>query len=109
MKVVWSEQAGKSLRVTAAYVRSKFGAQAKQNLLKEVAQTALLLESSPYMGIVEPLLEGCEVEYRSIVVNKLNKIIYYISAGSVEITAFWDTRREPQRQAEEMINRQTFD
>ena len=48
------------------------------------------------MGKIEKFKVDGKVQYRSIVVNKLNKIVYVIGAGSIEIIAFWDTRREPQ-------------
>lgn len=102
MKTVWSEQASKTLRGIAAYVHSKFGLHARQELLQEVARTSQLLEQTPYIGRVEPLLEGCEVEYRSLVINKLNKIVYYVSGDAVEIVAIWDTRREPRYLTEQL-------
>jgi len=37
--------------------------------------------------------------YRSIIVRKLNKIVYYVKGDTLHIAAFWDTRREPKRQA----------
>ena len=38
--------------------------------------------------------------YRSIIINGLSKMVYYIDDEFVRIAAFWDTRREPQSQAE---------
>lgn len=37
--------------------------------------------------------------YRSIIVRRLNKIVYYIDNNTLHIAAFWDTRKEPKRQA----------
>ena len=37
--------------------------------------------------------------YRSIIVRRLNKIVYYVQGNTIHIAAFWDTRREPKAQA----------
>jgi hypothetical protein len=44
-------------------------------------------------------LANATIEYRSIVVNRLNKIVYLINNDDIEIVDFWDTRREPIAQA----------
>lgn len=52
------------------------------------------------LGHFEPLLSDYGQSYRSIVINRLNKLIYYIKDNTVLIAAFWDTRREPKAQAQ---------
>ena len=37
--------------------------------------------------------------YRSIIVRRLNKVVYYVKGDTLHIAAFWDTRREPKNQA----------
>ena len=58
-----------------------------------------LLVNNPQLGAIEPLLADLPVVYRSIVVNRLNKLVYWINEDTIEIVAFWDTRREPKEQA----------
>ena len=36
------------------------------------------------------------------VINKLNKIVYYFEGDTIHIADFWDTRREPQKQAQQI-------
>ncbi|MBR5910938.1 MAG: type II toxin-antitoxin system RelE/ParE family toxin [Bacteroidales bacterium] len=79
-----------------------FGKQAKDTFMEEVHQTAELLGEQPYLGKIEPYLAHRPVTYRSIVVNRLNKIVYRIDDDAIRIVAFWDTRREPKNQAEEV-------
>ena len=95
MKVVWSVQAKEVLQQTSNYIRKEFGKRSKQKFLDEVLHVANLLENNPYLGQVEPLLDEAPVEYRSIVVNHINKLVYYIHDNSIEIVVLWDTRREP--------------
>lgn len=49
------------------------------------------------MAPIEPLLEGYLHPYRSPVVKKKYKIIYYISNDLIYITAVWDCRRSDNR------------
>ena len=37
-----------------------------------------------------------------VVVNNLNKMVYRIADDTIHIADFWDTRREPQKQAQQL-------
>ena len=102
MKVSWSKRAGKSLNDTASYIHKAFGEKAKFNFVQEIQHITNLLESNPYAGIREPLLLHKTRAYRSIVLNRQNKIIYYLNKNTIRISAFWDVRREPKKLAEEL-------
>ena len=39
------------------------------------------------------------IAYRSVIVNGLSKMVYYIKDDTIRIVAFWDTRQEPEAQA----------
>ena len=54
------------------------------------------------VGSLEPLLQHRSIPYRSIVINKLNKLIYYIENETIIVADFWDTRREPKEQANQI-------
>ena len=95
MKVLWSEQAKDEVRHISDYILKEFGKKSRQNFMQEIRHAATLLETSPNIGPIEQLLENAPVLYRSIVVNRLSKIVYYIHNDIVEIVALWDTRQEP--------------
>ena len=99
MKVIWLPQAKKQLRHTAKYIIRQFGTKEKDEFLQNVHHINTLLAENPEMGSVEPLLTDRTIMYRSVVVNRLNKIIYFIKDNHIEIADFWDTRREPNVQA----------
>lgn len=99
MKLIWSLQAKKALEDTASYIQDEFGRRVKRDFALEVRRIARLLRKNPKLGPPEPWLEGASVTYRSIVVNRLNKMVYYIHDDVIEVVAFWDTRREPKEQA----------
>lgn len=102
IRVIWHKQAREALRKTATYIRKNFGLQVRENFRNEVDQVQTLLTSNPYMGHKEPLLADRSIEYRSFVINKLNKIVYYFEGDTIHIADFWDTRREPQKQAQQI-------
>lgn len=100
MKVSWSKRAGKSLNDTASYIHNAFGEKAKFDFVQEIQHITNLLESNPYAGKTEPLLLHKTRAYRSIVLNRQNKIIYYLNKNTIRIAAIWDTRREPKKLTE---------
>ena len=54
----------------------KFGKNARLKFRHEIAHVSQLLLQNPNLGPAEPYLADAPVLYRSIVVNRLNKIIY---------------------------------
>lgn len=102
MKVSWSKRAAKSAQTTATFIYKEFGNKASQKFLLEIAHVSQLLEDNPYLGPIEPLLLNKKKQYRSIVVNRLNKMVYYVNGETIRIAAVWDTRKEPESQADEL-------
>ena len=98
MKVSWSKKAGDAVVQTSVYILDKFGPKASEDFI----HVSVLLESNPCLGPVEPLLAQKSKQYRSVVLNHLNKIVYYIKGDTIRIAAFWDTRREPKAQADKL-------
>ena len=102
MRVRWNDQSKKRLRQTANYIGKEFGQKAKEDFIAEVKHTNTLLSLNPRLGPVERFLEDMASKYRSVVVCKHNKIVYRIVDDHIEVIAFWDTRREPKKQAEQV-------
>ena len=71
----------------------------KNEFLQNVHHINSLLAENPNLGPVEPLLADRAMMYRSVVANRLNKIVYFIKDDHIEVADFWDTRREPNAQA----------
>lgn len=96
MTVRWSPKARTALDQTADFIQKEFGSKSKVQFKLEVRRINNLLKSHPHLGPIEPLLADFPSTYRSIVVNRLNKIVYRIVEDHIEIADFWDVRREPQ-------------
>ena len=101
MKIIVSEQADERLHATADYIQYRFGHKAKKAFIHEF-RILIRLRNNPYMGATETLLNEKSKTYRSIVLQKVNKMVYFIDGGVIHIADFWDTRREPVAQAEQV-------
>ncbi|MBR1499537.1 MAG: type II toxin-antitoxin system RelE/ParE family toxin [Bacteroidaceae bacterium] len=101
MRVIWLPQAKRQLRLTAGYILREFGQKARNEFIQEVHRANNLLADNPNTGAVETLLADRAIEYRSYVVNHLNKIIYFIKDDHIEVADFWNVRREPKKLQEQ--------
>lgn len=103
MIVKWFPDAKNVMKQTASYIQTQFGAISCKIFLREMVRIEKLLRENPNLGYVEPLLSNLPKTYRSIVVRKLNKIVYYVDDDTIYIVDFWDVRREPRKQREHTI------
>lgn len=71
--------------------------------MEDVEKTVLSLAELPTMGRIDSLFAHRKQTYRSIIIRKLSKIVYYVKDNILHIAAFWDTRREPKSQASQTI------
>ena len=53
----------------------------------------------PGIGSYEPLLVERPEGFRSVVVHRNCKLVYYVDGDTLYIADLWDTRREPRAQA----------
>ena len=95
MRVRWNKQSKEQLIRTARYIRHEFGQSIMDEFMAEVKRTNKLLARNPNIGPIGPLLINYPIEYHSIVVEHVNKIIYHVANDIIEVIALWDTRREP--------------
>ncbi len=102
MRIYWHKRAAAQLHQVEDYVLRDFGERTRQEFMDEVEQAVLLLADIPTMGKLDPLFANRKLAYRSFIVRRLNKIVYYVKADTLHIAAFWDTRREPRNQARQI-------
>lgn len=102
MNVRWFPNAKVAMRQTTRYIRVQFGDKSSKKFLRDVFYVENLLRNNPQLGSIEPLLADFPSNYRSIMVNRLNKIVYRIVEDHIEIADFWDVRREPETLAKQM-------
>ena len=92
------------MRQIANYIRRQFGAKRKKTFLEEVRSTTMILRRSPNIGPIDPLFDDRPIAYRSVIINGLSKMVYRVDDEKdvVYIVAFWDTRKEPQNQVDQV-------
>ena len=96
MKVTFTGFARQQLRETANYIQRRFGEKYRDEFILKVREMKKLLAAHPNLGPIEPLLADLPSTYRSIVIGKLNKMVYRIVDDHIEIADFWDVRRAPE-------------
>ena len=67
-----------------------------------VRQTTQQLKCSPGIGQIDPLFSNRAKTYRSVIINGLNKLVYFVSDDILYIAAFWDTRMDDEDQASQV-------
>ena len=98
MQVKWSKKAGKVFEDALTQGMIMFGVRTSEMFYHKIKSHETLLAAHPHIGKVEPLLvHKKRHEYRSLVVHKHFKLIYYVESAcdTIYIVDLWDTRREP--------------
>ena len=95
MRVKWLDRATRGKQNVASYIRRKFGDDRKDVFLQHVRATTQMLKSHPNLGPIDPLFTDRSIAYRSVIIDGLSKMVYFIKDDTIYIAAFWDTRREP--------------
>lgn len=97
VKVMWRKTAQNQRTRLMEYIRNEFGIHAALNAYNNIKHHEVLLSGHPHLGEVEQLLINKRLEYRSLVIHKYTKLVYYVNEkrGILFIAALWDTRREP--------------
>ncbi len=105
MRVIWDPKAKEARTKVANYIRREFGAKRKTRFLQEVREMTQKLKHSPGIGQIDPLFADRARTYRSVIINGLNKLVYFVSDDILYIAGFWDTRCEPNEQRDQTIAR----
>lgn len=94
--VIWTKKAFSQLERAIKYIREEQGISYAEIVLNKVLGTARLLETTPKIGRVEPLLEHKKSEYRFVLVWSY-KIIYRVTSDRVIISRVFHTSRNPKK------------
>lgn len=102
MIIRWSYRAQKQQDAVADYIFKEFGTLALREFYQKIDKVETDLVEFPEIGKLEPLLAHRKKLYRSIMLTKMNKLIYTIDNDYIYVHAVWDTRREPKSQASKL-------
>ena len=98
MKIVWDPGAYKELCNIQGYILHKFGKITQRKYTQEVENITAALVSMPQYGRIDPLFMNRKRFYRSVIISKLSKLVYYVDGEIIHIAAMWDTRKDPNTQ-----------
>ena len=99
MNVIWHPRAEKEKDKITDYIRWRVGYNRMEKFMQEVDETVQIIRLSPNAGFIDSLFAHRARTYRSVIINGLSKMVYYVKGDILHIAAFWDTRREPKNQA----------
>lgn len=102
MKVKWHTRARSRWMNACDYILQKFGIHSQERFILSTAEWIGILKQMPQIGIIEPLLIHRVKGYRSVTINKLSKLIFFVKEDTIYIADFWDTRREPRMLSKEL-------
>lgn len=102
MQVIWNKQAAKQFEMIINYIHQEFGERVALQFYNRVISYEPLLAANPRIGAKEPLLRRRKQNFRSIVVHKYCKLIYYVEDDMLYIADLWDTRRNPRSLADSL-------
>ena len=96
VKVIWTKKAFGQLERAIKYIKNEQGLSYAETVLNKILQTTALLEHSPNIGTIEPLLAHKKSDYRFLVVWSY-KIIYRTTKDEAVISRVFHTSRNPKR------------
>lgn len=100
MKIIWQAEAKTSHREIARYINRRFGRKIRKKFLQKVKEAEALIKRHPEIGPIDPLFADRARTYRSVVIDSLSKMVYFVEGDIIYIAAFWDCRMDPSTEAD---------
>lgn len=104
MGITWSYYALNALYNTFDYVEENFGKATLKKLKESVMHINTMLPKQPFAGQIEQLLAYSPIQFRSILVSDINRIVYRVTENEIIVVDFWDMRRDPDFLAKRISN-----
>lgn len=100
MKISWHDEAKVGRRQVAKYIRNYFGDNRAEKFSQSIKQTVRMIMLHPEIGPIDPLFADRATTYRSVIIDGLSKMVYFVEGDVIYIAAFWDCRRDPSTEAD---------
>ena len=91
------EKARRMLIAITDYYAEAGGMSSVDNLLNTIRQKSIRIAQYPNSGTPEELLRDRKRFYRSLILNKRIKMVYFVEDETIHIAAFWDMRMHPDK------------
>ncbi len=99
MQVEFSEKAIQQLTAIVDSHLYYCGERSARKFSKQIDDKIRLLLKYPESGHPEPILKGKKILYRAKIINKNYKLVYWVDADTIRVSAVWDMRMNPIRLA----------
>ena len=97
MKVLWTEFAESQLDSIYDYIQTN-NQRAAAEIYNDIIDESAMLARFPRMAAIEPLLTEFPEEYRSLIVRRNYKVVYYIDNETIiYVVAVFDCRQNPEK------------
>jgi len=97
MKIRWLELSKNDIKAIHNFYAKDKSVRVANNICNEIVQMSRSLSKFPYMAPIEfELTDKKGKEYRSLLVRKQYKVVYFIEDDFIYIAAVWDCRTDPQ-------------
>ena len=97
MKVLWTIFAESQLDKIYNYIRT-YNPFTATEIYNDIVDESATLARFPRKGAKEPLLDEFPEEYRSLVVRRNYKVVYYIdNETTIYVVAVFDCRQNPEK------------
>ena len=106
MEINWRPEANKALYGIYRFYAEKNRKVAEQ-IVSDITQAVDKLSHFPKMAPVEDMLAGLADEFRSMVVYRLFKVVYFINepANEIVIVTIFDCRQNPAKLRESVLKK----
>ena len=94
MVVIWLPLAEEALDNIFRFYEEK-SLQAARRIISDILDSTRRLTDYPEMAPIEHILENHPNVFRSLVVRKTYKVVYYIAGNYIFIADIWDCRQNP--------------
>lgn len=97
MVVKWTELVENRLRSVYNYYVYVAGKKVARNIITKIVKSADALCLMPQKAPIEQSLIGLQFTYRSLLVDKMFKVIFFVDeqVDAIVISTIWDCRRNP--------------
>lgn len=94
MVVIWTPQADRDLdKIWGYYVA--LSPRSAVKIIRDIRDSVAILASGPFVAARERVLDDRAEGFRSLVVRRRYKVIYFVADEKVTVVAVWDCRRSP--------------
>lgn len=95
MKIIWSDEASNDLETIYEFYFAK-SPNAAIRIYNAIVDEVEVLRTHPNIAAIEPVLQGKEYIFRSLVVYAgLFKVIYFVDKETIYIHGIWCCRADP--------------